>query len=140
MSRKLQNILASKNVGYEVLPLRKLRTHQQAWRENFARPLYDATGKWTKDSIDWHTFSFEYTPSYSGDLAWNKYRESFQGICLLLPNFGEGDGYKCTSEQPINLSGKYLDVYICPFDYSWTYVNTHEEGMYGPYYCEKSML
>jgi hypothetical protein len=140
MSRKLENILISKNVDYEVMSLNELKSHQKAWREIFAKPLYKKTGEWTKDNFDWHTFSFGYTPSFSGDLAWNKYRQAFKGIYLLLPNLEEGDGYKCNSEIPLNLSGKNIDVYICPLDYSWTFVNTHEEGMCGPYYCERSML
>ena len=30
------------------------------------------------------------------------------------------------------------DVYIVAKDYSWTYVRTHEEGLFGPYFCRRN--
>lgn len=140
MSKKLQNILKSQNVNFEILEKEKTSQYQQKWREIYSKLLFEETGEWVKDNMDWHTFSYGYTLSYSGNEAWNKNRESFSGECLLLPNLNEGEGFKCMSNKPINLSNKSIDAYICPLDFSWTFVTTHENGLCGPYFCEKSML
>ena len=40
---------------------------------------------------------------------------------------------KCTAETLDKRNGE--DIYITAEDFSWTYVKTHENGWFGPYFC-----
>jgi len=136
----MENLLVAQKVEFVEIPKGQVSVLQQKWRETYAKSLYKKTGKWTYDNIDWHVFSYEYTAHLTGDSARNKYREKCGSTYLVLPNLDEGKGYRCESIKPVNFSQKGIDLYICPEDMSWTFVNTHEEDWIGPFYSDKEMV
>lgn len=138
--KKLENIFKAQSIKFRELEKKILREYQQKWRETYADNLFKTKGKWTLKGMDWHVFSYKYTNHLTGDKAWNKYRERCGLQYLILPNMNEGKGYQCESASPVNLSMKGIDLYICPEDMDWTFVNTHEEGWIGLFYSDKSMI
>lgn len=87
----------------------------------------------------WHIFSFEKVQCLKNDEA----RAEFDRICYdKAIRFHDGYGGKITGVcETGKTSAKSLDklggqdVYIVAEDFSWTYVKTHENGWYGPYFC-----
>lgn len=138
--KKIENILVAQQVHFVEIPRKETWKLQQKWRETYAVNLYNKTGKWIHDDIDWHVFSHEHTAHVAGNKAWNKYREKCGNAYLILPNGNAGNGYRCESNKPANFSKRGIDLYICPEDMSWTFVNTHEEDWIGPFYSDKEMI
>ena len=90
----------------------------------------------------WHIFSNKYVPCLEGDEA----RAEFERIVYdKAIRFHDGYGGQITSvTETIKIAAASLDkehkrsgqdVYIVAEDFSWTYVKTHENGWYGPYFC-----
>lgn len=127
----------------ELQPLtaEQTQTWQQRWREAFSRPVKAATGRWTHAGFDWHAFSYEYSPSVTGDEARNAYRATSERSLVVVPNLDDG-GVGCVitfQEQP-NLEGRVHDLYLFPESLSWTMVFTHEDGWCGPYFSRKDWV
>ena len=89
----------------------------------------------------WHLFTWGEVPCLKGEDA----REAFDAL-----QYEEAirfyDGYaghieKASVIEKITAKAvdkdKASDVYIVAKDFSWTYVRTHEEGWYGPYFCKR---
>jgi len=119
------------------LPAEEMRRLQQRWRETFARRVKQLTGKWTDSGFDWHTFSRQYVYALDGDEAHNAYRKAWSSQGYVLPQLDDPWGYRICSDIPPDFSCKRnIDVAICPLDFSWTMVYTHEDDLFGPYFTK----
>ena len=93
----------------------------------------------------WHIFSFEKAECLKDDEA----RAAFDSLVYEKAiRFHDGYGGKITdvtetgkipaaSLDKENRKWGARDVYIVAEDFSWTYVKTHENGWYGPYFCRR---
>ena len=90
----------------------------------------------------WHIFTWCEVPCLEGDEA----RAAFDALDYTEALRATG-GYsnrvkKCANVGKISAldveNDPAGDVFIVAKDYSWTYVRTHEEGLFGPYFCTKN--
>jgi len=89
----------------------------------------------------WHLFTWGEVKCLQGDEAKKAFDElQYENAIRFY------DGYASRIEKVSvidKISAKKVDkdpesdVYIVAEDFSWTYVRTHEEGLCGPYFCEK---
>ena len=89
----------------------------------------------------WHLFTWGNVPCLEGDEA-KKAFDALEYTEAIRATGGFSKKIKSTS-----IVGKLssadvdndpaADVYIVATDYSWTYVRTHEIGLFGPYFCVK---
>ncbi|MDJ0914267.1 MAG: DUF4275 family protein [Desulfobacterales bacterium] len=138
--QKLENILEAQSIKFQKLENEMVHHYQQKWRKTYAINLCKTKGIWTLRGFDWHVFSFNYAGHLSGHKAWDHYRKMCGYQYLILPNANDGAGYWCESAAPVNLLMKGFDLYICPEGMDWTFVHTHEESSFGPFYSDKSMI
>jgi len=89
----------------------------------------------------WHLFTWGEVKCQHGDEARKAFDELQYDTAIRFY-----DGYASHIEKVSvidKISAKKVDkdresdVYIVAEDFSWTYVRTHEEGLCGPYFCEK---
>jgi hypothetical protein len=106
----------------------------QAWREIYCAPVREATGKWVRGGLSWHTFSHDYFPSVRGRHALDQYHAQDSAGLLVLPESDHEIAIRCTSSSPVDFLG-LNDVYIAPSSFEWTMVFTHEHPEYGPYFA-----
>jgi len=89
----------------------------------------------------WHLFTWGEVKCLQGDAArkafdelnyetairfCNGYAGHIENVSIIAKTFA-----KKVDKDPES------DVYIVAEDFSWTYVRTHEDGLCGPYFCEK---
>lgn len=92
-------------------------------------------------SFLWHIFTWGNVPCLKGDAAKAafdalEYNEAIKftgGFSNRVKN--KGIVGKLSSLDVDN--DPESDVYLVATDFSWTYVRTHEEGLFGPYLCIK---
>jgi hypothetical protein len=106
----------------------------QAWREVYCAPVHEATGKWVRGGLTWHTFSYGDFPSIRGRDALDQYHAQNSTDLLVLPESDHEAAIRCTSSSPVDFSG-LGDVYISPSSFEWTMVFTHEDPEYRPYFA-----
>lgn len=115
----------------------------QRWREVYAARLHAATGKWQWGGFDWHVFSWEHAPAYSGRKAVACYREQAASPFLVLPHEARGSealpAFRLSEARLPLFEGLWLDVMVWPEDLSWTTAFTHEEDC-GPYFSRREWL
>ena len=109
---------------------------QQNWREHFAAPVKESTGKWVLDGADWHAFSSGLTPALSGFRAEMEYANLAVGSFALISSNEHLLSYRCEARSLPELKTLYtfidqnpevLDLYVFSTDFRWTVVFTHEQ-------------
>lgn len=130
----------------DVHPLSEKETieNQQRWRHQFSRPVKAATGRWIFKGLDWHVFSFKFTPCRTGKRAraafdlieprevlacW--YSEIAIGWRITgdVPKSGELIGFVESLRSPV-------DLYLSDPALQWTMVFTHEQSSgIGPFFA-----
>jgi hypothetical protein len=106
----------------------------QLWRETFARPVKEKTGRWVYHGLDWHTFSWKFCKSKSGFRAVIEYLSEKAKTVYVVSQDETQTAFSCASETPIDFSECGTDVYVFPEDYAWTIAFTHEEPQIGPFF------
>jgi len=86
----------------------------------------------------WHLFSYEKKDCLKSEVAEQAFNNEQKNECYVF--------YQHTNDA-IEIEGAYelkatdlkneFDVYVVDKDFSWTYVNTHETGWIGPFFCKK---
>ena len=129
--RPIERALSEQTHDVQKLSREETTALQQRWRETFAQRVRRATGDWTYLDFDWHSFSYEFVYCLSGEGARTEYRKRRAAECVVLPHQDEECGYRVRSAGLPMLGG--FDAYVCPADFAWTMVFTHEEDC-GPYF------
>lgn len=86
----------------------------------------------------WHIFSYEFKEHKSGKEAEDFLEKNLNCPCYIFTEH-EAPVYSFDAESerfPTEEINVIDDVYIVSEDFSWTYVNTHEEAL-GPYFASK---
>ena len=113
----------------------------QSWREVFAAPYHNETGKWKRGKYEWHIFSFNHTPSISGEKALTRYQAQPVEKYYVVPEGGILTAYLCVGGRLPNLRLLLEDIYVWPDDLSWTMAFTHEMDVWlGPYFCLREWI
>ncbi|MCA1060344.1 DUF4275 family protein [Rossellomorea aquimaris] len=115
------------------------------WEETFVSHLNDEE----KESIFlhsdryscgflWHVFSYERTDRFVGEKAKQYFQKQSKKECFVF--------YQLKDDVLLlkNASGIRMedlrdeeDVYIVDKEFTWTYVQTHDSGEFGPYFTHK---
>lgn len=135
-SRKdiLLALLELQQVSAASVPRAEVHALQREWRRVFAHRVKTLTGKDVYLGFDWHAFGYSLVYSLAGDEARSAFRA---GVCesfYVLPHMDEYGGYRCHASTLPQFDRKNIDAYICPFDFGWTMVYTHEGDAFGPYF------
>ena len=130
--RPIERALAEETRDFERLSREETTALQQRWRETFAQRVRRATGEWTYLDFDWHAFSYEFVYCLSREHARSAYSKRKAPEFVVLPHQDKEFGYRVRSAGLPMLGG--LDAYVCPVDFEWTMVFTHEEDWCGPYF------
>lgn len=110
----------------------------QKWRTQFSSPVKESTGKWTIDSVDWHTFSHGYHPfatsthpefglsnhSIDSTFVWSTGNGFDEKVFLVSPPMKRR---WVDLLDFLDAHTNYFDLYIVGIEYDWTCVLTHEE-------------
>ena len=113
----------------------------QQWREVFAAPYYQVSGKWKLDGFEWHVFSFNHTPAITGDEAINSYKTSVRTRFFVVPEDPRLEAYSCESGEWPSFRQTLCDIYVWPQNLSWTVAFTHEESLgLGPYFSRREWI
>jgi hypothetical protein len=131
---RLLALLELQGATAEVLPKEEVHALQKEWRRVFAPKVKKLTGENVYLGFDWHAFSYSPVHSVEGDDARQAYQQESCTDFYVLPHMDECRGYKCQSNLLPQISRKNIDAYICPLDFKWTMVYTHEDDWCGPYF------
>jgi len=116
------------------------------WQENFCpQVIRDQLADCCKNGLYWQVFPFFMKADArlsSGEEAKVAYSQANKEGAFCIRTYN----YKDTETFP--LSEKYFDVkkanrvhelYVVASDWSWTYVSTHENDWFGPYFCKRAI-
>jgi len=134
---RIGSLLQSQNIGAIPLSNEETAQLQRRWRRSFATGLDPSLSSESKGGYDWHAFSMGITRCEVGEVARQSYRAiEIHGPVYVIPHQDENAGYRIdTPNLNPDFSGKPVDAYIVPADFSWTMVYTHERDWYGPYFA-----
>ncbi len=136
----LIKFLRERNLPFDVLDRKEIGNLQANWESVYASGVSNSEKRECRmDQHPWHLFSFEIVPHLEGDEAQIKYGRKKDEDLLIFDLF-EKCAVKCKTNDKPDLGSVKSDIYVCPDDYRWTMVFTHETGWCGPYYCDKNML
>ena len=137
-------ILKNKKIRAKEIPVWGVYLRKR-WDEEFAAHLshqekesiflYDENGLC---GYLWHLFSYERKECLESDIAERAFDREPKKFCYL---FYQHYDDALLIENASALKAADLideeDVYIVDKDFTWTYVETHEKGWYGPYFGRK---
>ncbi|MFI8684754.1 DUF4275 family protein [Rossellomorea sp. NPDC077527] len=87
----------------------------------------------------WHVFSYEKKECLEREKAQDAFRQQPKKGCYV---FYQHSDYALLLENASRLSVDDLmdeqDVYVVDKKFNWTYVQTHETGYCGPYFCHRT--
>lgn len=109
---------------------------QQRWRELYAREMRATTGAWVFRGFDWHLFSYGFRQCVSGIHAQSNLDAHIPCAVVVFSDAGSRQTYGrrgTLTSLPHPQTGS--DIIIAPFDFAWTYVQTHEFDL-GPYFSQ----
>lgn len=86
----------------------------------------------------WSVFSSEKVSCLRGEAAKKALRAAAKEGLYVFYEYDGGEENALLIARATELSAEALadenDIYLMPPDFSWTYVQTHEDG-FGPYFC-----
>ncbi|MEH7123932.1 DUF4275 family protein [Bacillus sp. JJ1503] len=140
----LINTLQKKRVKVTKIP--KWGTYlRNQWEENFASHLSeDEKGKihlhdkGKSSGFLWHIFSYETKECLKEEQANEAFNQLQKQACYVFHQHSNDaiiieNVSKITAEDFENEQ----DIYVVDKEFAWTYVNTHEKGLCGPYFSWK---
>ena len=135
-SRKssIATLLSNQGIILQAMP--KASSFRQKWREAFASEMKADRGLKHRGAVDWHTFSFGFSRSVEGKRAIQIYHRARREcrFVLIVDFFHRARVYRSRGPLPsYELLSEwnygcdiYVDIYVSPSDWSWTFVLTHE--------------
>lgn len=122
------------------------------WYETFAKSVdkhFMQENVKARGCMPWHIFSYGYVQCVSGKNALDEFLK-FDEECkiLVFQGFDYEDEWvdeldsinKTDLTHLMQVDGINNEVFITAFDFSWTFVWTHEGYYCGPYLCYKTMV
>jgi hypothetical protein len=106
----------------------------QRWRETFASPVKQRTGRWVYRGFEWHAFSYGFCQARSGKHALSDYLAEPVDDIYVIPQEDRNVAFSCKSDRHIDFSACGIDLYVVPRDFSWTIAFTHEQPGIGPFF------
>jgi len=116
---------------------------RQKWELHFADHLNDKEKQliYLNDECGflWHLFSYEKRPCLKENKAVQAFNNLHKTECYLFYEDRE-DAYILENASKIKAEDFHNeeDIYIVDKMFTWTYVETHEKGWFGPYFCNKN--
>ena len=109
------------------------------WRQIFAINVQAHTGESCYGGMDFHVFSWRFSPSDRKTEAIRSYQAENPKVFFVLPEDEELPAFCCSGGRLPDFSGFWIDVLIFPSDLSWTMVFTHddEQPQGGPYFSRR---
>ncbi|MCA1028095.1 DUF4275 family protein [Cytobacillus kochii] len=83
----------------------------------------------------WHVFSYETVTCLKGEQARGKLEQMKNMSCYIFYEM-EDSAYiidRVTSLKALDFE-RESDIYVVDVDFTWTYIRTHENPWYGPYF------
>ena len=99
----------------------------QRWRTTFARSVKNATGHGTYKGVDWHAFSWNFSPAKSRHQARRAYLSESATELLVIPQSDTHAAVLSRGVPAPDFTVLQTDVYVFPEDLSWTMCFTHED-------------
>lgn len=142
---EISDILKNKKIKVTEIP--KWGTFlRKRWEDNFANHLSLEEKKdiylWNNSGFCgylWHLFSYGKKDSLQGQQAEKAFNNEQKGSSYV---FWQHTDYALILENVYILNANDLedeyDIYVVDKEFNWTYVNTHETGLCGPYFSRKS--
>nr|WP_286208004.1 DUF4275 family protein [Clostridium caldaquaticum] len=135
-------ILEEKKIKYIQLFNNDLKDCSEAeslrkkWLEEFAKDV-DTSGIYIEAFL-WHVFSNERLKALQGEEAKEKFKASSKKNVYMFLNEGYFAYYLENADKLLLEDIRfYKDIYVVDEDFTWTFVSTHEDGWYGPYFYMK---
>lgn len=86
----------------------------------------------------WSVFSSDKVSCLNGEAAKGAFQAAAKEKLYVFYEYDGGEENALVLTRAAGLGAKDLedenDIYLMPPDFSWTYVQTHEDG-FGPYFC-----
>lgn len=134
--------LSGKYKELQIRPINEWNEYlKKRWEENFARSLSDKEKEdiFLLNGFLWHIFSYDkvdYLKENDAKDSFDKINKNFLYVFYQLEN----EAYIIENTKNLKASdfNGQGDIYITDKDFTFTYVNTHEEGYLGPYFFDKT--
>lgn len=97
------------------------------------------------DQLLWNVFPCFLEPDehlLSGSEAQHAYvlADKEGALCIRLDFNGDAETYLLPEKYTdVKTTDRVQELYIVASDWSWTYVSTHENGWFGPYFCKRAI-
>jgi Domain of unknown function (DUF4275) len=114
------------------------RSLHDRWRTTFAFALPSTRKRSSGDTLAWHVFSWNHAPCHERAAAEDAYWQEYGGTIFVLGG-SASVAWRANVQELPDLSGLREDFYVCPEDFSWTMVFTHEDD-FGPYFTTAKMV
>ena len=120
----------------------------EKWLSSFARGISEEFIKnhvHTDCNFLWHIFSFGEAQCLKEGEAKKAFDAlSYEKAYIFKSGYCQNGkpeilDFGITDKIDYNKLPKHGDVYITALDFSWTYVRTHEDGCFGPYFARKKL-
>lgn len=106
---------------------------RKRWLQEFTKGI-DITDIFI-DSYLWHVFSYERLKAMQGEEAKERLKVIPKKNIYIFLNEGNFVYYLENAEKFLLEDIRfYQDVYVVDEDFTWTFVSTHEDGWFGPYF------
>lgn len=138
MAMDLVQKLEERGASVEPLSKKEVKELWQRWCEIYCQPVKARTGSYCYKGIFWHTYSWNFFPSKSGQKALTCYQSEPLCPVLIIPEpWPRYPEVRCSAPQHLDLSDLLLDLYVFPETLDWTLVFTHEQPSIGPFFAKR---
>ncbi len=113
------------------------------WLRHFAPTLSKTqVDMYIKDQYIWHVFSqklIAFDELLVGNDARQAFDETTKNHCICCDMYGGGvtDQLSSQFDTAEKIDTQLREFYVVAEDYSWTYIKTHEDDLFGPYFLKK---
>lgn len=133
-SEEVEIWLAANSVNCSKVDGPELDRILTAWHLAFSSEVKRRTGSWIHERFRWHTFSYDFHRSVSGDPAIRKYQSQWNAEFVVFDETGTWC-LSCTADKYPDLTPLQNDLYVSHHNMKWTMAFTHEQPDIGPFFA-----
>lgn len=116
---------------------------KKAWENSFV-PIGIDREKIHYDDMHWHIFSYKAKECEKGDQAINSFKDILKDSFYIFyqrkdTGYFIDDNARAFIFDDMSIfitNFETADIYITDKEFNWTFVQTHEDGWLGPYFCK----
>jgi hypothetical protein len=128
---------------------------RKEWREKYIRPFSEkikntkmtlhrgecCKKNYKSNGYNWHVFSFDIVPHREVKPDYLSKKKITDETVIMIWEECDSVGIRIESNSLPKLNfNTFEDLYVFPENFRWTFVSTHENGWFGPYYTDDKIM